>query len=356
MASVQPLKFAIFGTGFWARFQLAAWSELPGARCVALYNRTRSRAVTLARDFGIDEAAVYDDPRRLLDEQPVDFVDIIVGNDCHSEFVRIAAEYRKPAICQKPLADSLEEARAMLAACEAAGVSLFVHENWRWQTQVRELKRKLDSGVIGAVQRARVHYCNSFPVFENQPFLRELPRFILMDIGTHILDTARFLFGEAGSVYCQTRRVNPTIRGEDMATAMIRTADGVTVTCEMSYASRTEIERFPETYVYVEGDRGFLELGPDFWIRTTTADGTHAKRYPPPRYAWADPPYDCIHVAIVECNRNLLAALQNGGEPETSARDNLRTLELVFGCYESAARNAVVSMTGGGKQAVAASR
>ena len=56
---------------------------------------------------------------------------------------------------------------------------------------------------------------SGFPVFANQPFLKELEQFILTDLGSHTLDTARFLFGEAESLYCQTRRVHPDIKGED---------------------------------------------------------------------------------------------------------------------------------------------
>ncbi len=69
--------------------------------------------------------------------------------------------------------------------------------------------------------RARIDYANSFPVFDNQPFLKELDHFILTDIGTHILDVARFLFGEASSVRCQTRRMRRDIAGEDVATVMM---------------------------------------------------------------------------------------------------------------------------------------
>ncbi|RXM20870.1 gfo/Idh/MocA family oxidoreductase, partial [Citrobacter sp. AAK_AS5] len=86
--------------------------------------------------------------------------------------------------------------------CRRVAVPFLVHENWRWQTPLRALKAVLDRGVIGRVFRARLTYSNSIPVFENQPFLRELEQFILTDIGTHILDTARMLFGEAESVYC----------------------------------------------------------------------------------------------------------------------------------------------------------
>ena len=72
---MQPLKFAIFGTGFWARFQLAGWREVGGAECVAVYNRTPAKAEAFAHEFGIP--AVYDDPETLLDRESLDFLDVI---------------------------------------------------------------------------------------------------------------------------------------------------------------------------------------------------------------------------------------------------------------------------------------
>jgi predicted dehydrogenase len=337
-----PLRFAVFGTGFWSRFQLAAWQELDGVQCVALYNRTRARAEALADAFGVP--AVYDDPEELLLNEQLDFVDVITNVETHSQFVHLVAAHGLPVICQKPMATALNQAKEMLRACQDAGVPLFIHENWRWQTPIRRFKAALDSGEIGQPFRARIHYCSSFPVFDNQPFLKELERFILTDMGSHILDVARFLFGEATSLYCQTHRVHPDIQGEDVATAMMQMGDQVTVLCEISYASRTEIERFPETYIFVEGDRGALTLGPDFWVRVTTEDGVRARRYPPPRYAWADPAYDLVHSSIVPCNENLLHGLRGTGKAETTGEDNLETMRLVFAAYESAASGQVLSL------------
>ncbi len=339
---MRELRFAILGTGYWSRYQLAAWRELEGARCVALYNRTRAKAERLAQEFGIP--SVYDDAALLLSEARPDFVDIITDVNTHRPFVELAAARKIPAICQKPLAPTLADARAMVAACRQAGTPLFVHENWRWQTPLRELKRTLDTGAVGRVFRARMTYSNSFPVFDNQPFLRELEQFILTDIGTHILDSARMLFGEARSLFCRTARVHPDIRGEDVATVMLGLASGATLTCEMSYASRVEHDRFPETYVFIEGERGSIELGPDCWLRLTTADGTQARRCPPPFYVWADARYALAQTAGVACNANLLGALRGAGAAETTGEDNLKTLELVFASYASAASGQTVSL------------
>lgn len=343
------LRFATIGAGFWAKYQLAAWQELADATCVAIHDRAHDKAEALARAYNVP--AIYDDPAALLQEARPDFIDVITSVESHSHFVHLAAEHGVPVICQKPLAPDLATAEAMVERCRRAGVPLFVHENWRWQWPIRQFKSALEGGRIGVPFRARIHYCSSFPVFANQPFLAELEQFILTDIGSHILDVARFLFGEAQELTCRTHHVHrdlkrADVRGEDVATVMMTMQQGdqypITVTCEMSYASRTEIERFPETYIYVEGSEGFLELGPDFWLRETTAEGTWSRRTPPPRYAWADPAYDVVQSSMVPCNANFLAALQGRGHAETTGEDNLRTVRLVFAAYESAASHRMV--------------
>ena len=128
--AMQRLRFAILGTGFWAQYQLSGWRELEGVECVAVYNRTRSKAEAVARRFGIER--VYDDAEELLSRERLDFVDVITDAGTHRRFVELAAARRLPVICQKPMAESLEDARAMESACREAGVPLLIHENWRW--------------------------------------------------------------------------------------------------------------------------------------------------------------------------------------------------------------------------------
>ena len=339
---MKELRFAIIGTGFWARYQLAAWREIPGARCIALGNRTRAKADALAREFGVP--TVYEDAEELLQREKPDFLDIITDVDTHSRFVQLAAAYRTPVICQKPLAPCLAEAEKMMALCAAKGVPLSVHENWRWQTPIRELKKVLDSGVIGPAFRARIDYCNNFPVFDNQPFLKTLEQFILADMGSHIFDVARFLFGEAARLYCQTHQITAGILGEDVASVMLRMQSGATVTVNLSYASCVEHNRFPETFVHIEGALGAVELAPDCWLHVTTERGTETRRCPPPVYAWADPRYALVHSSIVACHRDLLQGLQTNTAPETSAADNLKTLKLVQAAYDSARGNRAVDI------------
>lgn len=332
--SRQPLTFATIGAGFWTQFQLAGWNEVGGARCIAICNRTISKAHELAKRFDIPH--VFATPEEMLEKVDADFVDIVSANETHEAYTRLAADHGFDVICQKPLASSGQAARDLADYCAARNVRLMVHENWRYQHPIREVKRLTDSGTIGRVFRGRVDFVTSFPVFDNQPFLARIERFILTDIGSHILDTCRFLFGEMRSVACVTRRVNPTIAGEDVATCLMHSADDAAVVANMSYASPTEYERFPQTFLFLEGAEGSIELSTDYWISVTTSKGTHRRRVPPPRYVWADPQYDVVHASIAACNAALRDALASGSEPETSGPDNARTLELVDASYRSA--------------------
>ncbi|MCK8493671.1 MULTISPECIES: Gfo/Idh/MocA family protein [Spirosoma] len=346
---MKPLKFAVIGTGFWANYQIPAWFEVGGVELIALYNRTRAKAERVAQQFGVPN--VYDTIDELLDNHAheLDFVDIITDVDTHVLFTTKAAERGLDVICQKPMGPSLNDAQQMLTVCQQAGVRLYIHENFRWQTPIRALKSVLDSGVIGKPFKARVSFCSAFPVFDNQPFLADLDQFILTDIGSHILDICRFLFGEAESLYCQTTRVNPQINGEDVANVLLRMESGLTCYAEMSYASLLEREAFPQTLVSVEGAAGSVVLTNDYVLKTTTANGTVTTHATPPNYSWADPDYAVVHSSIVACNQNLLADLQEpdrqgAGLAETTGADNFETVRLVYAAYDSAKRNEVIPL------------
>ena len=330
----QPIRVAVFGCGFWSRFQIAAWRELEGVEISAVYNRTRAKAQAMADEFGIK--GVFDDPQLLLDSVPVDAVDIITDVDTHKSFVEMALNRGKSVICQKPMASNIRDCQAAVDTCAKRGIPFYIHENWRHQTPIRELKRVLLEDQIGEVFRARVDFHSAFPVFTNQPFLRTLPQFILTDIGSHIFDAARFLFGEATSICCKTQKIHSDIAGEDVATALLDMGD-LSVTCNMAYAENPhEHDCFPQTFVFVEGAKGTAYLGPDYALHVTTAAGTHSWQARPPRFAWADPAYDLVHSSIVSCNRDLLAGLRGKATPETTGHDNLKTMRLVYGAYASA--------------------
>ena len=233
----------------------------------------------------------------------------------------------------------------MVEGCRQAGVPLFVHENWRFQSVLRALDEVLKAGTIGEPYRARLDMRSGFPVTQNQPFLATIEKFIICDVGSHTLDTARWLFGDPASVFAHIKRVQPHLKGEDVATIFLN-YPRLACTVNMSYASNFyEVDRFPETFVFVEGSKGTAEVGPESTLRVTTAAGTHVRRVPPPFYPWADPSYAVIHSSIVPCHAQFVRQLRGEGPAETTGEDNLRTIKLVYASYRAAATGEAVHLT-----------
>jgi predicted dehydrogenase len=337
------LKYAVFGCGFWAKFQIGAWSEIEGVELVALYNRTLEKAQRLAEMFHVPH--VYDDAEELLQKEKLDFVEIITDVDTHALFTELAVKHGvKNIICQKPMAPDFETAKRMVDVCRNARVNFYIHENYRWQAPIRRFREIMDSGVIGKPFKARVSFLSGFPVFDNQPFLKKLDKFILTDMGSHILDVTRYLFGEAKTLWCQTRSVNPGIKGEDIAVVMIEMKNGMPVYTEMSYASVVEHDSFSTVFILVEGDKGSVYLGPGFEIRTTTREKTTSEMVKFPDYPWADPNYIVNHESGIPLSRNILADMLSKGKAENTGADNFETVKLVWASYESAATGKLIDM------------
>ena len=336
---MDPLRFAVIGTGFWANYQVAAWKEVEGVELVAVYNRTIERAEALAKKF--DVSHIYNSVEELLAQEKLDFVDIISGVDTHALFTIMAAEKGVNVVCQKPMASSLDGARGMVEACTKNKIQLFIHENFRWQAPIRAVKETLDSNIIGKPFKANVSFCSAFPVYDNQPFLAETEHFILTDIGSHVFDICRFLFGEAESLYCVTQRVNKKIKGEDVANVMMQMKNGAYCIVQLSYASILEKESFPQTLILIEGEKGSIHLTNDFQLKITSQQKTTSAVVTPKMYSWVDPDYAVVHSSIVDCNRDILKGLK-GGHSETTGEDNFKTVQLVWASYESAATKKII--------------
>lgn len=333
-------RFAILGCGFWSQFQLGGWQELEGVECVALYNRTLSKAEDLAKRFNIP--GVYDDAEELLKNEKLDFIDIITDVDTHEQFTLLGAKYGIDVICQKPLAPSYEAAKRMMKAIKDAGIRFYVHENYRWQPQFRRVKQILDSGIIGNPFRCETAFLTAFPVFETQPFLAELEEFALTDQGSHQFDVLRYLFGEAKTIYCEKQTVNPNIKGEDVTTSVLKMKNGVICIQKISFSSPLEKEIFPQTVLLIEGDKGSIRLDAEFEISITTPEGTTKETVPMRSYAWQTDRLKPEPPSIVDINLDILQDMLGNNKAENTGDDNFETVKLVWAAYESARTGKVI--------------
>jgi len=327
------LRAGVIGCGYFARNHLHGWNDVSGAVVTAICDRDLDLAERCAAEFDIP--LVFEDPEELLRAGVVDFVDIITPPATHRELVELAAQYKTDVICQKPMAPRLDDARAMVAACRSAGVRFMVHENFRWQTPLRAVNEAAVE--IGPLFWGRIHWRTAYDVYRNQPYLAHDERFVLADLGVHLLDLARFFFGEASRLHCQVQRVNPAIRGEDVATVMLQATSGATCVVDLSYASHVEHDPFPQTLVHLEGSRGSLTLGRDFKLTLVTSAGVSHRHVGPGHLPWADPLLAHIQESVVRIQQHWVTCIWEGWQPETCGEDNLRTLELVEAAYASAA-------------------
>ncbi|MEF2549807.1 Gfo/Idh/MocA family oxidoreductase [Aurantimonas sp. A2-1-M11] len=337
------MKGALIGCGFFAQNQLHAWRDIAGAEITALCDRDPERLAATAAAFGIERT--YEDAAAMLAAEQPDFVDIATTVQSHRPLVEMAAAAKCHVICQKPFAETMDDARAMVAAVEEAGRTLMVHENFRWQSAIRRAIDTVRGGAIGTPFFGRVTFRSGYDVYSGQPYLAEGERFIIEDLGIHILDISRALFGDVARISATTRRVNPAIRGEDVATMLLAHEGGVTSVVDCSYATRRTPETFPQSLLEIDGTEGTLRLDAGYRMVVQTGGDETVTDVSPPVLPWAERPWHNIQESVRIIQAHFVDCLREGRQPETSGADNLKTLALVQAAYRSAETDETVRLS-----------
>jgi predicted dehydrogenase len=342
------LRGALLGCGHISTYHLRAWEQIEGVKIVALANRTRSRAEERAREFGIGLEHVYSDYHEVLDREELDFVDIATAPDIHRMQVEDAAARGLHIFCQKPFAPSLEDAQAMITACDQTGVLFAINDNWRWRSWYREIKRLVEQGAVGRPRYLRIVRHNSGalplpdgsnpPMFANQTYMLAMDRLIVYEWGIHLIDVVRYLVGNVESIYARMSHTSKVGAGEDRA-LMTLVAGGVDCLIDISWASigvKKSISQLEQ--VTLEGETGSIELLPDEGdlLRVSSLQGTREQQ------AFDCTPQEAYQASYTAAQRHFAECLQNGSVPETVASDNINTLKVAFDAYASAAQGQVV--------------
>ena len=336
------MKVALIGCGFFAQNHLHAWRDIDGVDVVALCDNNQSKLVETGKEFKIERQ--FADAIDLFDYGEFDIVDIATTAPSHRSLVEMAAQKNKHIICQKPFAENIKDARTMVRTVEATGKTLMVHENFRWQSAVRAVIDELRKGTIGEPFFGRVSFRSGFDVFSGQPYLAEGERFIIEDLGIHILDIARALFGDVARISATKCRINPSIRGEDVATMLLEHKSGASCIVDCSYATRRQIETFPETTIEVDGDKGTISLDLGYKMTVQANGQSNTRDLSPPLLPWASKPWHNIQESVRIIQKHFINCLREGCEPETSAYDNLQTISLVEAAYLSASKHRTIEM------------
>ena len=233
---------------------------------VAVAGRNQERVKNFAQKYGYRRT--YDKPNELVNDAEVDIVDLCTPPYAHSETAVEACEAGKHVICEKPLARTAEEAQTMLRAAEKAGVKHMTAFNYRFIPAVSFAKKLVNEGFVGRPLSFRGAYLNievgdrgyinpEFPL--DWHFKNETAGYgALSDLGSHILDLARFLVGDVASVagatatYIKERPLPETpaqkgkVEVDDATVAAIRFVNGALGTIEASWMApgRKDFLRF----------------------------------------------------------------------------------------------------------------
>ena len=329
------LRGGLIGCGFFAQNHLHAWGDVQGAGLVAVCDRDRSKAEAASRKFGIP--AVYDDAAEMFAKEKLDFVDVATTMPTHRPLVEMAAKHGVATICQKPFAPTLADCVAMVEACRKAGVPLMVHENFRFQPPLRRIRELVDQELIGTPHFGRITFRTGHDIYAKQPYLANEERFAISDVGVHVLDMARFYFGEVASIACRTRRVNPKIKGEDSATMLLQHKDGAVSEVDVCYATPFLPDPFPETLIEIDGDRGAMRLEQGYRLRIGTRGGQpEVEELDPVPLPRAERPWHVVQESVLRIEEHWVDCLRRGVETETSGADNLKTFAAVEAAYRSA--------------------
>lgn len=177
-------------------------------KLVAIAGRNEEATAEAAKRYGYSR--YYTDWRQLIDDPEVQVFDNGGPNDAHAEPCNRAAEAGKHIFCEKPLGRTAEESKGMLDAVTKAGVKHMVAHNYRFVPAIVQARKLIESGQMGRIFHFRAVYLQEWIMDPNFPKVWRLDKSVagsgtLGDLGSHIIDLARFLVGEPKQVMAMTK-------------------------------------------------------------------------------------------------------------------------------------------------------
>ncbi len=335
----QAYRIGIIGAGKIVReCHLPAYRSA-GWEVVRIASRTAASATAVADEFGIPAAS--SDFLDVIHDDRVEVVDISLPSHRHREVAVAALEAGKHVLLQKPMANTLEDAQAIVAAAERAGVKLAVNQNGRWDPAIRACRELLDRGLFGQLITASIEMRTRQPWQEYWKDSANYPRLMLLGMSIHHLDQFRFLFGEPLEItaHLATYPGQPWV-GDSIALYVLRYESGLLATGFDDGFPWTrdwrEDYRIEGLDGIARGDIGWTHGGYST-LEFTTRDRPDAWIRPAFTRKW-------FPDAFLATMGELFLAIEQDREATISGRDNLHTMRLIEAGYRSAAERRTVRL------------
>jgi predicted dehydrogenase len=326
------LRGALFGCGMISEFHLRAWNRIPEVEIVALGNRTIERAEA-RRDQFAPQARVYGELETMLEREPLDFIDILTTPALHRRHCLMAKQAGLNIICQKPLCDTLDDARGLVHEMGSYSKLFAVHENHRYRPWFQAVRERLRSGFFGKPSLLRLEHLNATQ--PGEAYKKELETGVFLEYGSHLVDMMRSLLGEPTRVYARTHHLNSNVRGESLVHAVYEYPE-TTAVIQVAWKAAA----LTQSALLLTGDEG------EAWYEGTMTRGDTARfRMSKGNAVVHDEtrcPFDDYVESFYAFERECVDAMLGRGRVLQTGEEHLKTLTCTCAAYDAAAhRNAI---------------
>lgn len=333
---MRVLNFALVGCGRIAKrhSELLGHDQIHNARLVAVCDLVREKAERVGGEFSIPH---FTDMHEMMRAVNIDVVVVLTESGKHSDHVVALAPYGKHIVVEKPMALTLDDADAMIRACDESGAKLFVVKQNRFNVPVLKLRQALEAGRFGklVLGTVRVRWCRHQAYYDQDPWRGTwaLDGGVLTNQASHHVDLLEWMMGEVDSVFAMSTTALANIEAEDTAVVALRFRNGALGVIEATTAARP---RDLEGSISILGEGGAVEIGGfavnklKVWnfAQTCSDDDQVIEKYsvnPPNVYGFGHQAY---YEHVVDCILNDKRHLVDGLEGRKS-------LELINAIYES---------------------
>ena len=326
-------KIGLVGCGRIAKNHFDAIRKEKKLQLVAVCDIDKKKTEATGKE---QQVPFFTDLKKMLDDAPMDIISICTPSGVHPQNGILAAEYGVHVVTEKPMATKLEEADALIKACDKNKVHLFVVKQNRLNATMKLLKSAIDKGRFGKIYQAAVNVFWQRPQeYYDQSKWRGTWEFdggAFMNQASHYVDALEWLIGEPESVMAMTTTMARKIESEDMGAAVVRFRNGVIATINVSMLT------FPKNYegsITILGEKGTVKIGGiavntiEKWEFEDYDDDDKVvfeSNYNPPNI------YGFGHLGYYE---NVVQVLEGLKEPDTDGRGGRKSLELNLAIYKS---------------------
>lgn len=255
------LKFALLGCGRIAKrhSELLGHKQIRNAGLVAVCDIVEEKAKKIGEQFGVP---YFTDVHEMLQTIDVDVVTVLTESGYHAKHVLEITKYKKHIVVEKPMALTLDDADAMIKACDEVGTKLFVVKQNRFNVPVVKAREALESGRFGklVLGTVRVRWCRPQTYYDQDSWRGTwaLDGGVLTNQASHHVDLLEWMMGDVESVQAMSTTALANIEAEDTAIVTLRFKNGALGIIEATTAVRP---KDLEGSLSILGESGTVEIG-----------------------------------------------------------------------------------------------